>query len=250
MNSKKSNVRTIWKYFLLLPIMVLFTWFIYQPAAQSQTVSSNSKKESNQHLNIQNEMKTEGNWFASIQGETVNIEFRGSKNNSSSNSFELSDFSNLPRDKQGDFTLIREVGTMSFAGKFDGNKGTGTYNFTPDKEYAAALVKEGVVSTKDSDLMIFFLMNVKASYVQMLKKNGYNNLDIDQILPLVSLHIDEAYITSIKEAGVTAIDLDQLLAFKSLSISKEFIVEIHNAGYKNNTPDDIIALKSQGIGVK
>jgi beta-lactamase regulating signal transducer with metallopeptidase domain len=247
MNSKKSNVNTTWKYFFLLPLMVLFACLFNQPAAQSQTLASEVKPE--QHSNIQNGMETEGNWFATIKGNTVSIQFKSDEDDTSSSTFQLNEFSNLPKDKQGTFNLTREAGTMSFTGKFEGDKGMGTYKFTANKEYGTAMRKEGVDISKDEDLMVFFMINIKQSYVQMLKKNGYNSLDKDQLIPLAALDINEAYITSIKQA-IPEIDLENLVPFKSLDIDKAFIEEIRKSGYKDVSPENIIALKSQGIDAK
>ncbi|MFH6990928.1 M56 family metallopeptidase [Flavobacterium sp. FlaQc-48] len=247
MNSKKSNVNTTWKYFFLLPLMVLFACLFNQPAAQSQTLTA--KEESKQDINIQSGMKTDGNWFATIKGNTITIEFKSDKNDISSSTFELSEFSDLPRDKQGVFTLVREAGTMSFTGKFEGDKGMGTFKFTANKSYSTAMAQEGIEVRKDDDLMVFFMVNIKQSYVQMLKKNGYSKLDKDQLIPLAALDINEAYIVSIKQA-MKDIDLDNLVPFKSLGINKDFIEDIRKAGYKDMTPDNIIALKSQGIDAK
>lgn len=246
MNSKKSNVHTTWKYFFLVPLMVLFVCLFNQPAAQSQTLVP--RVEPKNEVNIENGMDTEGNWFATIKGNTLSIQFKNDDNNSSS-TFQLSDFDNLPRDKQGTFMLKREAGTMSFTGKFEGDRGMGTYKFIGDKNYSKAMVKEGVDVAKESDLMVFFIVNIKQSYVQMLKKNGFNNLDKDQLIPLAALDINEAYITSIKQA-IPDIDLDNLIPFKSLGINKAFIEEIRNSGYKDLSPSNIIALKSQGIDGK
>jgi hypothetical protein len=248
MNSKKSNVHTTWKYFFLLPLMVLFACLFNQPAAQSQTLAVKEKK-SEQHSHIQSGMETEGNWFATIKGNTVNIQFKSDENDTSSNTFQLSDFSSLPRDKQGTFTSTREAGTMTFVGKFEGNSGMGTYKFTPNATYSAAMAKEGIDVAKDSDLMVFYMINIKQSYVQMLKKNGYNNLDKDQLIPLAALDITEAYIASIKQA-IPDIDLENLVPFKSLGIDKAYIEEIRKAGYKDVSPGNTIALKSQGIDGK
>lgn len=245
MNSKKSNVHTTWKYFFLLPLMVLFACLFNQPAAQSQNLTSEEKPEKHQH--IQNGMETEGNWFATIKGNTVDMQFK-SEDNLSSNSFQLSDFSTLPKDKEGTFTLTREAGTMNFTGKFEGDKGMGTYKFTSNKAYSAAMRKEGI-DIADSDIMVFFMVNIKQSYVQMLKKNGYNKLDKDELIPLAALNINEAYIVSIKQE-IKDIDLDNLVPFKSLGIDKAFIEEIRKSGYKDITPDNLIALKSQGIDGK
>ena len=247
MNSKKSNVHTTWKYFFLVPLMVLFACLFNQPAAQSQSL--NSKGESKQNVIVEDEMKTDGNWFAVIKGDSIEISFKSDEHNNSSHTFQLRELSSIPRDKQGDFTLTREAGTMNFNGKFEGDKGMGTYKFTANKDYSTAMNKEGLDIKKDNDLMVFFLINIKVSYVQMLKKNGFNNLDKDQVIPLAALDVNEAYITSIKKA-IPDIDLENLVPFKSLGIDKAFIEEIRSSGYKDVSPSNIIALKSQGIDGK
>jgi len=247
MNSKKSNVHTTWKYFFLVPLMVLFACLFNQPAAQSQPL--NSKGESKQNVIVEDEMKTDGNWFAVIKGDSIEISFKSDEHNNSSHTFQLRELSSIPKDKQGDFTLTREAGTMKFNGKFEGDKGMGTYKFTANKDYSTAMNKEGLDIKKDNDLMVFFLINIKVSYVQMLKKNGFNNLDKDQVIPLAALDVNEAYITSIKKA-IPDIDLENLVPFKSLGIDKAFIEEIRSSGYKDVSPSNIIALKSQGIDGK
>jgi beta-lactamase regulating signal transducer with metallopeptidase domain len=250
MNAKKSNVHTIWKYFFLLPLMVLFVCLFNEPAAQSQNISQKTKVKD--HYPKDGDMKTEGNWFATIKGDKINIQFRNDDddNNSSGSSFRLNEFGDLPKDKQGTFTLTREAGTMHFTGKFEGNKGMGQYKFDPDKSYSDQMQKEGIDVTADRDLMVFFMVNIKKSYIQMLKQNGYTELDKDKLIPLAALDINEAYISSIKEAGFKDISLDDLVPFKSLDITKTYIEEIRNAGYKNVTPDKIITFKAQGIDGK
>jgi hypothetical protein len=252
MNSKKSSVNTTWKYFFLLPLLVLFACLFNQPVVQGQTLSSNEEqKDSNQHSNIHDGMNTEGSWFSTIKGNTVNIQFRNDdEDNNSSTTFQLSEFNNLPKDKQGDFTVTREAGTMNFVGKFEGNKGMGTYKFVASKDFSATMAKEGVTLSDESDIMVFFMVNIKTSYVKMLKKNGYKNIDKDQLISLVSLGVNEDYVSAMKQAAIPDFDLDDFIPFKSMDIDKAFIDEIHKAGYKDITAYDIIALKSQGIDGK
>jgi hypothetical protein len=248
MNSKKSNVHTTWKYFFLLPLLVLFVCLFNQPVAQGQDLNLN--EEPKEQLNIQNGMDTEGSWFAVIKGNTVNIQFRNDDGDNSSTTFQLSELIGLTKDMKGEFALTREAGTMNFEGKFDGNNGMGTYKFSTNKNFSASMAQEGVAVADESDLMAFFMVNVKISYVKMLKKNGYKNVDKDQLIPLAALGANEEYITSIKQADIPDFDLEDLIPFKSMGIDKAFIDEIRQAGYKNITADNIIALKSQGINGK
>ncbi|WP_166921979.1 M56 family metallopeptidase [Flavobacterium poyangense] len=248
MNSKKSNVHTTWKYFFLVPLLVLFACLFNQPAAQSQTLSS--IKENKEQSNIQNGMKTEGSWFATIKGNTVNIQFKNDGNNNSSTTFQLSELSALPKDKNGEFTITRESGTMNFIGKFEGETGMGTYKFVANKNFSKEMAQEGVKVTEEDDLMVFFMVNLKSSYVKMLKKNGYKNVDKGQLIPLAALDVNEDYVNSIKGSGLVNFDLEDLIPFKSLGIDKDFIDEIRKAGYKDISADKLIALKSQGIDGK
>lgn len=252
MNSKKSNVNTTWKYFFLLPLMVLFACLFNQPAAQSQTLASSTEKSAKKaakKANLKNGIRTEGNWLATIKGNEVYLQLKSDEKDNSSSTFQLSEFKDLQRDKQGTFTLTREAGTMTFTGKFEGDNGAGTYKFTADKNYQAAMLKEGIKVTEDDDLMVFFMVNVKQSYVQMVKQKGYKNPDKDQLIPLVALDVNEAYIASMKQA-IPDIDLDNLVPFKSLGIDKAYIEDIRKSGYKDLSPGNIIALKSQGIDGK
>jgi hypothetical protein len=248
MNSKKSSVHTTWKYFFLLPLLVLFACLFNQPVAQGQTLNLN--EETKEQSNIQNGMETEGSWFAVIKGNTVNIQFKYGENNNSSSTFQLSELKGLTKDMKGEFTLTREAGTMNFEGKFEGNNGMGSYKFIADKNFTKEMSQEGVTVANDSDIMVFFMVNVKTSYVKMLKKNGYKNIDKDQLIPLAALDVNEEYINSIKQADIPNFDLEDLIPFKSMGIDKAYIDEIRKAGYKNITADNIIALKSQDINGK
>ena len=250
MNAKRSNLHTTWKYFFLLPLMVAFVCLFNEPVLKAQRVTAKAKPTPHQQHN--SEIKTSGNWFATIKGDKINFQFKneGDDNSSNGNSFLISDFKDLPRDKPGIFTLTREAGTMEFKGKFEGDKGMGEYQFAPDKNYSDDMRKEGIDVAEDHDLMVFFLVNVKRSYVQMLKQQGYTDLDKDKLIPLAALDINEGYIKSIKEAGFTHIDLDNLVPFKALGVDKAYIAEIRQAGYKDITPDKIITFKAQGIDGK
>src|SRR6266496_5719005 len=97
MNAKKSNVHTIWKYFFLLPLMVLFVCLFNEPIAKSQTNDEQKttiSKNDDEHHGI----KTEGNWFATIKGDKINIQFRNDNEENSYNgsTFLVSEFKNLP----------------------------------------------------------------------------------------------------------------------------------------------------------
>ncbi len=206
MNAKKSNVHTIWKYFFLLPLMIMFVCFFNETVVFGQ--ESPAKSNAAKLQNIGNEMKTEGIWFATIKNDKVNFQFKSDddENSYNGNSFLLSELNDLPRDKTGKFSVTRDAGKIEFTGKFEGNKGMGDYKFIPSKTYTEQMSKDGIDLKSSSESIVFFMLDVKNTYVKMLKQNGFQNTGKEDIIPLVALNIDEAYITSIKQA-LPAIDL-------------------------------------------
>lgn len=251
MNAKKSNVNTTWKYLFLFPLLVIFMSVMNEPIALAQSPSAkNTQKD---HGRPDGGLKTEGAWFATIKNGKLSIQFKNDDDNATSfnsSTFPLNEFKDLPKEKAGTFNLIREAGTMQFTGKFEGNQGMGRYKFIADKGFNDYLRKENINVDDDRDLMVFFMVDVKRTYVQMLKGQGYATLSKNDLIPLAALKVDAAYIQSLKQEGLQNLSLQDLIPLKSLGINSDYIKDIRNAGYKNVSVRQLITFKSQGIDGK
>jgi beta-lactamase regulating signal transducer with metallopeptidase domain len=252
MNAKKSNLNTTWKYLFILPILMGFVCLVNEPIAYASPSSTDASKASSlNNLNLLKTLDTEGNWFATIKNNTVNIRFQketDKDNNDGSNStFQLSEFKNLPKDQEGDFVLTRESGTMHFRGKFNGNMGMGTYKFIADKAFAANLSKEGIKMDDQDDALVFFMVDLKKSYINMLKSQGFTNITKDELIPLAALKVDEPFIRTIKSSGLTSVSLHNLIPLKALGVDQAYLADIKESGYKDISVDQLITLKAQGI---
>lgn len=247
MNAKKSNVHTTWKYLFLLPVLVLSVCLLNQPKLKAQDVTNKKENKKNR-----DGIPTEGYWFATIKEDKVNMQFKSDEEDNSHNNttFQLSDFRNLPREGSGNFSATRDAGTLEFTGKFEGNQGMGRYKFVADKAYKDAMAKEGVTFEKEGDQLVFFFVDVKRNYVQMLKNNGYKDFDKDQLIPLAALKVDEAFINGFKNKGYKEVPLDDLIPLKAVGVTPEYIDEIRNAGYKNVSLDQLVTFKAQNISGK
>ena len=68
MNAKKSNVHIVWKYLFLLPVLTFFVCLLNEPKSYSRP-----------HTNIiqytasDDDMGTEGAWFATIKGDKIQL---------------------------------------------------------------------------------------------------------------------------------------------------------------------------------
>ncbi len=250
MNTKRSSVHTAWKYFFLVPLLVVAASLLNEPVAKAQTANVADNRNSTSNHEHNNDIRTEGYWFATIKTDKISFHFTNDENDHesyNSSEFALSDFPNLPKGTNGDFKLIRDAGTMQFNGKFDGNQGMGRYKFVADKSFGDFISAQGMGKPDDEDLMTFFFVNVTRDYAQMLKAEGYGNIDKDNLIAMAALKIDKPFIASIKENGYKDISPDQLISFKALGIDGNYIKEIKSAGYTNISTDELVSFKAQGI---
>jgi beta-lactamase regulating signal transducer with metallopeptidase domain len=249
MNTKKSSVHTAWKYFFLLPLLVLLASLLNEPIVKAQDNNiTEQKTDKTEHYN--NDIKTEGYWFATIKGDRINFRFtqdESDHDNYSGSDFLLNDFTNLPKETKGDFKLTREAGTMNFNGKFDGNQGMGRYKFEPNKDFGDYMSAQNIGKLDDEDLMTFFFVNVTKEYCQMLKEEGFDDISKDNLVALRALKVDKEFISSIKANGYNDVEPDNLTALKALGVDGAYIKEIKDAGYKDISLDQLISFKAQGI---
>ena len=254
MNAKKSNIHTMWKYFILVPIMGGLACALNQTAFSQSNKTTHVKatvKHKTSHVNWGSTDRTEGSWFATIKGEKVRIEFRSDDDdkdwNSSSDNFKLSELSSVPKDQKGDFTITRDAGTIKFNGKFDGDQGYGHYKFEANKDFEAYVGNAGVTDMDYQDQFAFFILNISKDYVAMLKNNGFGHISKNEMISMAALKVDEPFIKYWKQNGYPDISANDLVSAKALGVDGRYIEEIHKAGYPHISYNQLISFKAQGI---
>jgi len=252
MNAKRSNIHTMWKYFMLMPLLVALVCGLNKPIALSsplgkfqQTISAFRSGKSTIDF-------SHGTFFATIKTDKIFIQFQADDNDeqhswSSSHNFNLADFPNLPRTEKADFTLTREAGTVVFNGKFDAEQGIGHYKFTPNKDYMAFIGKQNIVDMDDDEYFSFFMADVKKDYVQFLKENGFKDISRNQIMSMSYQKIDAAYIKYWKDLGYKDLTSQQLVSLKIQGIDAAYVNDIRKAGYTDLTVQQLISFKQQKI---
>lgn len=250
MNAKKSNLNTMWKYFFLLPLIGVLMCALNNTIVHAQPNKQNKNTNaSRSNRNFSNRDHSSGSWFATIKNDKVRIQFMDNDSESwnSNSDFPLSEFSALPKNGEGTFTLKREAGTINFKGKFDGDKGYGDYKFTPDENYLAYLKSEGITGMDDNDAFAFFTIDIKKDYIKMLHENGYAGISKNDLIPMAALKIDAAYIQMWKQNGFKNLSSNELVSAKALEIDNAYVADIKKAGYNNLTLNQLISFKAQHI---
>lgn len=283
MQSKKSSVRSSWKYLFLLPVLA-FSALAFNSAKKETRLSFHEQNDYNSLLDEQGfGFTSSGLWQGTIDGDEVCIVFsqNRSKENkhgtwTSSSCFKKSEFDALPTGQESEFHLKRAAGQMTFIGKFEGNEGYGRFNFTSDAAFKSYLEEIGLESPDEETMVHLFFADMNREQVSYLKGKGFKDFSLEQ-LTSVAIHdlkkqdveaywqelekagyeekmlemmvtmkihdLTPAYIQSIRAAGFKDASTDDLLAAKIHDVTPEYVQSLKNAGYKNLSIDDVVSFK-------
>jgi BlaR1 peptidase M56 len=193
----------------------------------------------------------EGSWFVSSRGDNLEFELRAGDDEhswGSSLTVKKSEIDPFPGQGSITFKVVREAGTMTFKGQFDGQQGFGHFQFQPDPAYFQALKQMGVEDVDNNNEEGFFLRNVKKDFVAMLQRNGYMPMSRHNVVSLSAMNIDEDFIKSMKGAGIEGLDdVHSFVTLKAMHIDKAYIDDLHAAGYDHLSTHDLVSLKAQHI---
>lgn len=192
-----------------------------------------------------------GSWFLDVDSNELDFMLRRQEgDNSWQSSFTVNrnEISPFPGQGTVEFKLVREAGTMTFKGTFDGQQGFGRFHFDPDHAYFDAVTKMGVEDMDENRQHSFFLLNIKKEYIAMLQRNGLMPIGQRDLISLSSRRIDEPFLKYWKTSGIVdAATPRSLLSLKSQHIDADYVDDLKKAGYTNLTVQQLIRLKSQHI---
>lgn len=200
--------------------------------------------------NAEDYIETKGIWEAEIKGNLVCffIKKGGIGKNyfwSSTECMKTSEFSpKITKGAEGEFTLIRDAGTMILKGEFEGNDGTGRYSFEPNVSYISYIKNQGY-DVKEKKIIHFFLSDIDKDYFNFLKTEGYNSLDDDELISMAIHGVDKEYIQDIngefRKVNYKKPSADELVAMKIHDVDMGYIKSFGKELYEDLTVDQIIA---------
>ena len=193
----------------------------------------------------------QGSWFLSADSDDMEFTLRAQHDeNSWQSSFtaKKSELTPIPGQGTVEFKLIREAGTMTFKGQFDGEQGLGHFQYHPDPAYFDAIKKLGVEDMQEGRDHAFFLVNVTKEFVALLNRTGYTPVSQRDLISLAAHHVDEPFLRYWKNSGVAGADeVRSLITLKALHIDYDYVEELKKAGYSQLTVRQLISLKAQHI---
>jgi len=223
---------------------------VIEPTEGGTTIEINDSSGRNIIRSSDEDIEHKGIWEAEIDGNKVCffIKKGGIGKNyfwSSTECMKTSDFSpRIQKNSEGEFTLVRDAGTMVLKGEFEGNSGNGRYNFTPDASYLTFIKNQGY-KIKEKKLIHFFLSDINKDYFKFLKDEGYTKLDGDELIAMAVHGVDEEYIKDMngefQKVNYGKPSVDELVSMKIHNVDMEYVKSFGKELYEDLTVDQIVS---------
>jgi len=87
----------------------------------------------------------------------------------------------------------------------------------------------------------------KGDYIAELRRLGYTNLTVDQLIDLKSHGVSIEFIEGLKSEGLANLPVEQLLKLRSHSVHPDLIRGLKASGYSNLGIDELLKLRMHGV---
>ena len=232
-----------------------------------------------------------GDWKASVkESGKIHLSFerltaKGGKNQMGQ-SYDFSDLQGLSREQAMStgpvrFSLVREAGTIECEGSFQGGKGSGTFRFTGNQNFVAAmksrgfdfeedsssraghqedrlfaattlnvttaladdLVSAGFGNLKVGDLFKAAIFKIDSTFMREMKATGFANLGMEELVKARIFKIDANFVSHVSQMGFSQEPFETIVKMRIFKITPEFITEVRNEGLTNISIEDVVKLR-------
>jgi hypothetical protein len=165
-----------------------------------------------------------------------------------SSNFNFSDFRGLTKEQtvgsnvSVNFSLAREAGTIQCVGTFNNGKGSGTFSFSADRNFADAMQNRGFTFT-DENLFSAAFLGLTVAFVDDIKSAGFKKLETEDLFKGKIFNVDSSFIKEMATSGFANLEMEELVKAKIFKINGKFIREAAEMGFKENALEDLVKLR-------
>ena len=205
--------------------------------------------------------------------------------NQNGSSYSYTDLQGLSREQTQNgrvsFKLVREAGSVDCEGSFVNGKGAGTFRFTPDTGYLAAMRSRGFDFEKSrsnnfegvesrflsaalnnvttaladdhksadlgpldvEDLFKAAIFKVDSKFMAEMKATGFPNLQMEDLVKARIFKIDADYVKKVRDMGFAEKDFESLVKFRIFKATPEFLAELKNVGFGDLSSDEVVKFR-------
>jgi hypothetical protein len=205
---------------------------------------------------------TTGEWTATVTKDSskLNLNFNLPSSNGGKHNFGQDyDFAELGLTREQvlsggpvRFTLAREAGTIGGEGSFKDSKGSGTFRFTGNQTFVAAMKSRGFDLEKESRfhaednlqerLFAATALNVTTALADDLATAGFN-LDVDDLFKAAIFKIDSKFAREMTATGFPNLTMEDLVKARIFKIDADFVRQATQMGLGKQGFEDLVKLR-------
>lgn len=218
----------------------------------------------------------------------LNLERRSEKGgrNQMGSSYDFADLQGLTREQVANggavkFSLVREAGRIDCEGSFENGKGSGTFAFTGNPGFVAAMKSRGFDFEEQSgnhdrdsedrlfaattlnvttvladdltsagfgklgveDLFKAAIFKIDSNFMREMKASGFPNLGMEDLVKARIFKIDADFVRQVTQLGFNKEPFESLVKMQIFKVTPEFITEVRNEGLSNLEVEDLVKLR-------
>jgi hypothetical protein len=145
------------------------------------------------------------------------------------------------------FTLVREAGTVSFDGAVRDGEIDGTYQFTGDPRFSAALERAGYARPSEAHRFRLALTGVSMALVNEIETLGYVHPTTAELVLVGTRGVDIAYLRSMAPLADRIGNVATLAQLREHGVDMQFVADMERLGYANLSIDALMKLRDLGV---
>ena len=214
--------------------------------------------------NVVPQVVTTGDWTASLAGENskinVNFELHPEKGgrHQMGQTYDFTELQGLSREQvlsggPVKFSLVREAGRIDCEGNFQNSKGSGTFRFTGNQNFVAAMKSRGFDFEVDSlakgerhfedRLFTATALNLTTALADDLASAGFANLQVDDLFKAAIFKINSQFMREMKATGFPDMGMEELVKARIFKIDAKFVSEVTQMGFEKEPFESLVKMR-------
>ena len=208
-----------------------------------------------------------GEWKASLDSDKqdkIHLSFeRRNKDggrNQMGQSYDFSELQGLSRSQAAGggavrFSLVREAGRIDCEGSFQNGKGSGTFRFTGNPTFAAAMKSRGFDFDKEPSakkgggqdleerLFAATTLNVTTALADDLLAADFGKLDVEDLFKAAIFKVDSKFMREMKASGFPGMGMEELVKARIFKIDADYVRQVAQMGFANEGFESLVKMR-------
>lgn len=141
------------------------------------------------------------------------------------------------------FELRRAAGVVRFEGRFRGERGEGSFRFSPDRTFEDGLGALGFDDLDREEMLVLAVEEVDLNFAKDLVDMDLGRLDTDDLIAAAIFDVTPAFAAEMRALGLRDPSLDDLVQMRVFDIDADLVAEYERLGFRMDDVEDLVQVR-------